>query len=149
MAKKTGGVIHTYLKYQPQKFPSPTAPPPDMVSPLMNQMLAYGSMRELTDEELARAIRLDPSQFQNLGPSLDMIKAMLEEEAEELAGGVNENEQAKDLTAPLVSAEPEIASMVRSDGCTVVSLSVNVEQKRLSNKHNVPMVFFLDYFVRC
>jgi len=40
------------------------------------------------------------------------IKAMLEEEAEELAGGVNENEQAKDLTAPLVSAEPEIASMV-------------------------------------
>lgn len=42
------------------------------------------------------------------------IKAMLEEEAEELAGGVNENEQAKDLTAPLVSAEPEIASMVLS-----------------------------------
>ena len=41
------------------------------------------------------------------------IKAMLEEEAEELAGGVSENEEApKDLTAPLVSAEPEIASMV-------------------------------------
>ena len=79
MAKKTGGVIHTYLKYEPQKFPSPTAPPPDMVSPMMNQMLAYGSMRELTDEELARAIKLDPSQFQSLGPSLDMIKAMLEE----------------------------------------------------------------------
>ena len=79
MAKKTGGVLHTYLKYEPQKFPSPTTPPPDMVSPLMNQMLAYGSMRELTDEELARAIKLDPSQFQNLGPSLDMIKAMLEE----------------------------------------------------------------------
>ena len=41
------------------------------------------------------------------------IKAMLEEEADELARGLNENEQAKDLTAPLVSAEPEIASMVR------------------------------------
>ena len=79
MTKQPGGVIHTYLKYQPQKFPSPTAPQPDMVSPLMNQMLAYGSMRELTDEEMARAIRLDPSQFQNLGPSLDMIKALLEE----------------------------------------------------------------------
>jgi len=43
------------------------------------------------------------------------IKAMLEEEAEELAGGMSENHQAKDLTAPLVSAEPEIASMVLSN----------------------------------
>jgi hypothetical protein len=34
------------------------------------------------------------------------IKAMLEEEAEELAGGMNGGEEAKDLTAPLVSAEP-------------------------------------------
>lgn len=40
------------------------------------------------------------------------IKAMLEEDTDDL-GGNNENEQAKDLTAPLVSAEPEIASMVR------------------------------------
>lgn len=79
MPKKIGGVVHTYLKYEPQKFPSPTQPPPDFVSPLMNQMLAYGSMRELTDEELARAVHLDPEQFKNLGPSLDVIKAMLEE----------------------------------------------------------------------
>lgn len=42
------------------------------------------------------------------------IKAMLEEEADEISRGLNENEQAKDLTAPLVSAEPEIASMVLS-----------------------------------
>ena len=40
------------------------------------------------------------------------IKAMLEEEADEIARGLNESDQAKDLTAPLVSAEPEIASMV-------------------------------------
>jgi len=40
------------------------------------------------------------------------IKAMLEEDADDLAG--NDNEQAKDLTAPLVSAEPEIASMILS-----------------------------------
>jgi hypothetical protein len=38
---------------------------------------------------------------------------MLEDEADEIARGLNENDQAKDLTAPLVSAEPEIASMVR------------------------------------
>ena len=77
--KNIGGVVHTYIKYDPKKFPSPTQPPPDFVSPLMNQMLAYGSMRELTDEELARAIKLDPSQFKNLGPSLDQVRAMLEE----------------------------------------------------------------------
>ncbi len=79
MKKNIGGILHTYQNYQPQKFPSPTQPPPDFVSPLMNQMLAYGSMRELTEEELARAVHLDPSQFKNLGPSLDMIKALLEE----------------------------------------------------------------------
>jgi uncharacterized protein with von Willebrand factor type A (vWA) domain len=77
--KQIGGIIHSYIKYDPIKFPSPTQPPPDLVSPLMNQMLAYGSMRELTEEELARAIKLSPEQFQNLGPSIDMIKALLEE----------------------------------------------------------------------
>jgi len=41
------------------------------------------------------------------------IKAMLEEEAEDMNNGVNE-ESGKDLTAPLVSSEPEIASMVLS-----------------------------------
>ena len=42
------------------------------------------------------------------------IKAMLEEEAEDMSGavGMSDNDIAKDLTAPLVSAEPEIASMV-------------------------------------
>jgi serine/threonine protein phosphatase PrpC len=45
------------------------------------------------------------------------IKAMLEEEAEELSGGASLNDEAKDLTAPLVSAEPEIASMVSYDDC--------------------------------
>lgn len=81
MADKTniGGVVQTYMKYDPLKFPSPTQPPPDFISPMMNQMMAYGSMRELTDEELARAVRLDPEQFKNLGPSIDMMKALLEE----------------------------------------------------------------------
>lgn len=76
---KIGGVVQTYMKYDPVKFPSPTQPPPDFVSPMMDQMLAYGSFRELTEEELARAVRLDPEQFKNLGPSLDMMKAILEE----------------------------------------------------------------------
>jgi len=74
-----GGIVHTYQRYDPGKFPSPTAPPPDLVSSAMEHMLTYGSLRELTDEELARAIRLDPSQIAGLGPSLDQLKQLLEE----------------------------------------------------------------------
>lgn len=74
-----GGVIHVYQKYDPVEFPSPTAEPPDLVTPAMEHLLAFGSMRELTDEELARAIRLDPKQIANLGPNLSALMAMLEE----------------------------------------------------------------------
>ena len=52
-----GGVIHTYQKYDPARFPSPTQPPPDLVSPALEHMLMFGEHRELTEEELARAIR--------------------------------------------------------------------------------------------
>jgi uncharacterized protein with von Willebrand factor type A (vWA) domain len=79
MTKPTpiGGIIHTYQRYDPRNFPSPTQPPPDMVTPALEHMLRYGNMRQLTDEELARAIRLDPSQIAGLGPSLDALLAML------------------------------------------------------------------------
>ena len=40
------------------------------------------------------------------------IKAMLEEDADELGAGGVSDDATKDLTAPLVSAEPEIASIV-------------------------------------
>ncbi len=81
MAKRDtlGGVIHTYQRYDPARFPSPTQPPPDLVSPALEHMLMFGEHRELTEEELARAIRLDPSQIAGLGPSIDALVAMLEE----------------------------------------------------------------------
>lgn len=74
-----GGVIHTYQKYDPKKFPSPTQPPPDLVSPALEHLLMYGDYHELTDEELARAIHLDPSQIAGLGPSIEALIAMLRE----------------------------------------------------------------------
>jgi uncharacterized protein with von Willebrand factor type A (vWA) domain len=81
MAKRTdiGGIVHTYQKYNPQEFPSPTQPPPDMVSSAFEHAMMYGKFRDLTEEELARAVKLDPSQISGLGPSLDMLTAMLEE----------------------------------------------------------------------
>ena len=74
-----GGIIHTYQRYDPRRFPSPTEPPPDMVSSAFEHMLMYGERRPLTEEELARAIRIDPSQIQGLGPSIDALLAMLRE----------------------------------------------------------------------
>lgn len=74
-----GGIIHAYQKYDPASFPPPTAEPPDLVSPAFEQMMMYGKQRELTEEELARAVKLDPSQIAGLGPSIDMLRAMLEE----------------------------------------------------------------------
>ncbi len=79
-SKRTlGGVVHTYQKFNPVDFPSPTTPPPDLLSGAFDYAMAYGSQRELTEEELARAVRLDPSQIAGLGPSIDMLRAMLEE----------------------------------------------------------------------
>lgn len=74
-----GGLIHVYQKFNPQEIPSPTAPPPDVMSPLFDHLLRYGSARHLTPEELARAVKIDPSQIAGMGPSLDALIAMLEE----------------------------------------------------------------------
>src|SRR3954453_9405654 len=75
--KTLGGIIHTYQKYDPVNLPAPTQPPPDLVSPALEHMLMFGDARRLTDEELARAVHLDPSQIAGLGPSLDGLLAML------------------------------------------------------------------------
>jgi uncharacterized protein with von Willebrand factor type A (vWA) domain len=74
-----GGIIHTYQKFDPVNLPSPTAPPPDVVSPAFEHLLFYGNTRRLTPEELARAVRIDPRQIQGLGPSLEALLAMLRE----------------------------------------------------------------------
>ena len=76
---KLGGVIHTYQAYDPKSFPPPTKPPPDMVSSAFDHLLMFGSTRNLTEEELARAVHIDPSQIRGFGPSIDALIAMLEE----------------------------------------------------------------------
>src|SRR4051794_4383660 len=72
-----GGIVHTYQRYDPVNFPSPTAPAPDMVSPLMEHMLSWGDTDEFTEEQLANAIHLDASQIAGLGPSINAIKESL------------------------------------------------------------------------
>ena len=77
--RRLGGILHAYQAYDPKAFPSPTAPAPDVAGAAFEHMLRFGSMRHFTEEELANAIRIDPSQIAGLGPSLDALVAMLEE----------------------------------------------------------------------
>ncbi|MFM7134442.1 MAG: hypothetical protein ACKO0W_09020 [Planctomycetota bacterium] len=75
-----GGIVHAYLGYDPLEFPPPTAPRGgDAADAMLDHMLAYGTRRRFTDRELADAVRLDPSAIRGLGPSLEALKAMLEE----------------------------------------------------------------------
>lgn len=79
-----GGFVHTYRKYDPQRFPLPDAEPPDLVSPAFEHMLAFGSMEYLSPEQLAEAIEIDPREIAGLGPSIESLRAMLEERKQRL-----------------------------------------------------------------
>ncbi|MEY3027166.1 MAG: hypothetical protein RLZZ238_2063 [Planctomycetota bacterium] len=82
-----GGVVHAYLGYDPVEFPPPTRPRSgDAADAMLDHMLAYGTRRRFTERELAEAIRLDPSQIRGLGPSLEAIRAMLEERKRRILG---------------------------------------------------------------
>jgi len=106
-----GGIIHTYQKYDPVEFPSPTAEPPDLVSPAFEHLLMYGNTRELTEEELANAVHLDPRQIKNLGPSIEALMDMLRERKRKILetyetdtvqneARVNYENQARDMRPP-------------------------------------------------
>ena len=77
--KSLGGVLHTYLKFDPIQFPPPRSEAPDAVGAAFNHMMMYGSMRRFTPEELADAIEIDPASINGLGPSLESLRRMLQE----------------------------------------------------------------------
>ncbi|MCC6125651.1 MAG: hypothetical protein IT426_11860 [Pirellulales bacterium] len=72
-----GGIIHAYQRYDPRNIPSPLSEQPDVLSGAFEHLLAFGEMRDLTDEELARAVRLDPRQIAGLEPSLESLMELL------------------------------------------------------------------------
>ncbi|MEZ6139410.1 MAG: hypothetical protein R3B84_02455 [Zavarzinella sp.] len=79
MAEKQtpGGIVHTYLGYDPVQFPSPRSGPPDVASAAMDHLLYYGGTRKFTEEELANAVDIDPSMIQGLGPSIEALRQLL------------------------------------------------------------------------
>ncbi len=74
-----GGIVHTYQRYDPARIPPPRPPAVDLVTPAMEHLLEFGDASELTAEQLADAIVLDPEQVRGLGQSLDSIRRRLEE----------------------------------------------------------------------
>jgi uncharacterized protein with von Willebrand factor type A (vWA) domain len=79
-----GGIVHTYQRYDPARIPPPRPPEVDLVSPAMEHLLEFGGIDELTDEQRANAVMLDPEQIKGLGPSLDSIKRRLEERRQKI-----------------------------------------------------------------
>ncbi len=112
MANRTtlGGVIHAYQQYDPKRFPSPTQPPPDMVSSAFEHMLMYGERRELTEEDLARAVRIDPSQIKGLGPSIDALLAILRERKRKIL----ERYETKKVQVSAAQAFAQQAHLIRA-----------------------------------
>ncbi|MFM7248930.1 MAG: hypothetical protein ACKO5R_03445 [Planctomycetaceae bacterium] len=74
-----GGIVHSYQKYDPARIPPPRPPETDLVSPAMEHLLEFGDIDELTPEQLAEAVTLDPEQIRGLGPSLASLRRILEE----------------------------------------------------------------------
>jgi uncharacterized protein with von Willebrand factor type A (vWA) domain len=109
-ARPLGGVIHSYQRYDPQNIPSPNQPPPDMTGAAFDHMMAFGSTRGLTEEELANAIEIDPSQIQGLGPSIDALIQMLEERKRKILATYETqnalNEAAKHFTQQAQQTTP-------------------------------------------
>ena len=73
-----GGIVHSYQRYDPARIPSPRPADVDLVSPAMEHLLEFGELDDLTPEELAGAVLLDPEQIRGFGPSIESLRRMLE-----------------------------------------------------------------------
>ena len=79
-----GGIVHSYQRYDPARIPPPRPPQVDLVTPAMEHLLEFGDIDELTEEQLADAVMLDPEQIRGLGPSLSRMIETLQERRRKL-----------------------------------------------------------------
>ena len=128
-----GGIVHTYQRYDPVNFPSPTAPPPDMVSPLMEHMLNFGDTDEFTEEQLANAIHLDASQIAGLGPSIDALKEMLKERKRKIL----ETYETKAAEKTAANAFRDAAQQVKPPGKLATDFRKAVKDEQLADLENL------------
>ena len=130
---RLGGVIHTYQKYDPVNIPSPTQPPPDLVSPAFEHMLEYGSLEDYTEEQLANAIRLDPSQLAGLGPTMDSLKRQLLERKRKLL----ETYETNAATKAAEQAFRDQAGKVKPPGKLKQRFEQAVKEEQLADLENL------------
>jgi uncharacterized protein with von Willebrand factor type A (vWA) domain len=79
-----GGIVHSYQRYDPARIPPPRPPEVDLVTPAMEHLLEFGDVDDLTEEQLADAVMLDPEQIRGLGPSLARMIETLQERRRKL-----------------------------------------------------------------
>ena len=104
-----GGIVHSYLGYDPKRFPPPSAPGgDDIANSAFDHLLHYGSQRPLTDAELAEAVRIDPSQIDGFGPSIEALIAMLEERRRRILETFEVDSARRDAYDAFVDASSEI-----------------------------------------
>ena len=104
-----GGIVHSYLGYDPKRFPPPSAPGGEgMANSALDHLLHYGSQRPLTEAELAEAIEIDPSQISGFGPSIEALIAMLEERKRRILETYDVAPAQNDAYATFVDASSDI-----------------------------------------
>lgn len=104
-----GGIVHSYLGYDPKRFPPPSAPGGEgMANSAFDHLLHYGSQRPLTEAELAEAIEIDPSQISGFGPSIEALIAMLEERKRRILETYDVAPARNDAYATFVDASSDI-----------------------------------------
>ncbi len=81
-----GGIVHAYQRYDPVRIPPPRPEGGDIAAEAFERLLEFGSdaETELTEEQLAEAVVLDPEQLRSIGPSLESLKRKLEEQRRRL-----------------------------------------------------------------
>jgi uncharacterized protein with von Willebrand factor type A (vWA) domain len=131
--RNAGGVIHTYQAYDPKNIPGPSLPLPDLVSAAMDHLLTYGELRELTEEELARAVRIDPSQIVGLGLSLRSLLEMLRQRKKKIL----ETYETEQVLKEAAEAFRELAAQMRPPRSLAAWFSKAVAEEQLHDLERI------------
>ena len=108
-SRRLGGIVHSYLGYDPKRFPPPSMPVGGgMADAAFEHLLFYGSQEPLTEEQLANAIEIDPSQIAGFGPSIHALIAMLEERKRRILETYDDEPAQRDAYAAFVDASTAI-----------------------------------------
>ena len=126
-----GGIVHTYRGYDPVRFPPPTQPPGEGMGGLGDRMLASGSRRRFTPEELAEAIRIPPEAIAGLGPSIEALIEKLEERRRRILAHWNPGPTEKDAASRVDEAARPFIEDVRLPEAFRTRLAREIRERQI------------------